>query len=347
MRKMDIVKAPVEQLLLDEENPRLPESLSPRTQQALLKWMANEYNTVEVARSMALYGYFDSEPLIAIRKGKQLIVVEGNRRLTAIKLLMDDVLRRSLDLEEIDEWDDLASEIEIEHLIPVHVAASRREVAPIIGYRHIAGIEPWEPWAKARFIAKQVEDEKESFADVATIVGEKESDVRAQYRNYRVAIDAEKVLKVSSARVKAQFGFFTRAMNSVGLREHIGAPAPSQVKRGKKVLRTQKKKEVEEVFSWLFGDDKRGPVIKESRQISALGDAVASPEALKVLRNTRNLEDAMMASGGVKARLLKSLRSAAQLLERAELDIAKFAKNAEVIAAREECEKALRRLVGE
>lgn len=342
--KMTISKIPISDLLLDDENPRLPEEFKPRTQSALLQWMANEYNTVEVARSIAEHGYFDSEPLIAIKDGKQFKVVEGNRRLTALKVLLDYQLRNSLELEESDEWEELAAEVKLEDSFPVHVAKNRREVAPIIGYRHISGIEPWEPWAKARFIAKQVEGEKLSFSEVARIVGEEESDVRAHYRNFRVAVDAETKLKVSTRKVKDNFGFFTRAMNSVGLREHMGAPPPSEVRRGKPVLRKQKRKEVAEVFSWLFGDDGQEAVISESRQISDLGQVVSSKNALKVLRKTRNLEDALLASGGVRARLLKRLESALQSLQKAELDIRTFKKDADVNEMLDECAETLDRL---
>ena len=342
--EIDPQSVSVDDLLLDDENPRLPENLKSKTQNALLQWMANEYNTVEVAKSIAEHGYFDSEPMIAIKDGRRFKVVEGNRRLTALKLLLDDDLRESLDLEEVDDWEELATNTQIEDRFTIHVAKNRKAVAPIIGYRHIAGIEPWEPWAKARFIARQVERENQSFAEVATIVGEEESEVRAHYRNYRVATDAEKKLRISADRVKNSFGFFTRAMNSVGLREHMGAPAPNEVRPSKPVLKRQKKKAVAEVFSWLFGADDVDAVISESRQISELGQVVASPEALKVLRESRNLEDALMASGGVRARLLKRLASAVQSLEKAELDIASFRDDTEVQQALEQCSEALARL---
>lgn len=342
--KTTAIEASVDDLLLDDENPRLPETLESTSQDALLQWMANEYNTLEVAQSIAKHGYFDSEPMIAIKEGNKYKVVEGNRRLTAVKLLLDDGLRSSLTLEEEDEWEDAAGDVDIEDEFPIQVAKNRQQVAPIIGYRHIAGIEPWDPWAKARFIAKQVEQEKLSFEKVARIVGEKEPAVRAHYRNYRVTVDAEKKLKLRTDRIKDSFGFFTRAMNSVALRKHMGAPAPADVKPRQSVLKPKKKKEVAEVISWLFGDASHEPVISESRHISALGDVVASPDALKVLRKTRDLDEALLASGGVRARLLKRLASALASLQAAETDINKFRDDEEVEQAIEDCSNALDRL---
>src|SRR4051812_44936650 len=85
--KMKAIQADIVDLWLDVKNPRLPEDLAPRTQEQLAEHIANEYNTIDVARSMVEHGYFDSEPLVAIKSGGKLIVVEGNRRLTALKVL--------------------------------------------------------------------------------------------------------------------------------------------------------------------------------------------------------------------------------------------------------------------
>lgn len=337
---------PIKNLLLDEENPRLPEDMQTRTQAALATHIANEYNTLDVARSIAEHGYFDSEPLIAIkaRTGAKFVVVEGNRRLTVLKILSDPAFRATLSLDDGDDWDAIAADIALDRTVPVHVAQSRREVAPIIGYRHIAGIEPWDPWAKARFIAKQIEEEDLSFGETARIVGEGEADVRSSYRNFRIVMDAKDKLTVDSDEGRKKFGFFTRAMNSVGLRKHIGAPAPNVVAKGKAVLKPAKKKEAAELFSWLFGDATDAAVISDSRQLSDLGTVVGSPEALAVLRDTRNLDDALLASGGTRNRLLRRLAAGIAALEKAELDIGLFRDDPEVQQALDRCAEALARL---
>jgi hypothetical protein len=333
----------VSSLLLDDQNPRLPDELTDRTEPSLLKWMANQYNTIQVASSISDHGYFDSEPLIAIQKDGALTVVEGNRRLTALKLLLSDHLRKSIDLDERDKWEKLSHSKSIPTRVPVFVAKSRNEVAPLLGFRHISGIEPWEAWAKARFVAHQIEVKRHTFPKVAMMVGEKDSEIRSMYRNYRVAIDAEGTFGVSAEGVKNQFGYFSRAMNSPELRKHMGVQAAADVRVGKRVLAKSKRKQVAEVFSWLFGDKEHTRAI-ESRQVTELGKVVASPDALAVFRETRNIEEAMLASGGTKERLLRNLHLAGQRLLRAEQDIAKFRKNAEVRGAIDSCEAVLNRL---
>jgi hypothetical protein len=338
---MESTDAQIADLQLDDENPRLPEELKPRDPDSLIRHIANEYNTIEVATSMAEHGFFDSEPLIAIKKGGRLVVVEGNRRLTALKLLTDPDLRARIELDEASLWDDLSEEVNLEDTVPVLIAKNRKAVAPIIGYRHIAGIEPWEPWAKARFISKQIENEGLTFEETARIVGEKEADVRATYRNYRVAVDAEEKLHVSAREVKKKFGLFERAMNSKGIRDHIGAPAPSAVSKGKTVLKATRKKEVAEIFSWLFGPS---AVITDSRKITELGQVLDSPDALKVLRETKNMEEALVSSGGMKSRVLKRLTVAVNALEKAENDLGAVAGDADVQDALDCCAEVIERM---
>lgn len=109
------------------------------------------------------------------------------------------------------------------------------------------------------------------------------------------------------------------------------------------MLKPSKKREVEEVFSWLFGPD---AVITDSRKITELGQVVASPDALKVLRDTSSLEEALLSSGGLKSRVLKRLIAAVNALEKAENDLASVAEDAEVQAALDRCAEVVDRMRG-
>ncbi len=93
----------VDRLLFDEENPRLIEYLdddSP-TQDNLLTVLWENMSVDELAMSIAASGYFDYEPVFVIDgpgrgDNKKFIVIEGNRRLAAVKILLDSALRERL-----------------------------------------------------------------------------------------------------------------------------------------------------------------------------------------------------------------------------------------------------------
>lgn len=224
---------PVNELLLDRQNPRLPEDLEPESQEELIEFVAEEYDALRIAESMARFKYFRSEPLIVVEEEGQHVVVEGNRRLAALKILLDDELREALPLSRAERWRAAADQADREALgeVPVEVRADRADIAPLLGYRHISGIEPWDPWPKARFIATLIEEGDRSFEDAASIVGEDDSSVKSHYRNFRILRQASENFELPTDRAEDRFGTFNRAMQSTDLREFIGAPAPRHTER--------------------------------------------------------------------------------------------------------------------
>lgn len=296
---------PLAALRLDPWNPRLPRELQGIEDDLLRQHVALHCDAIDVARSIARHGFFPSEPLIAVPQGREgFVVVEGNRRLVALRLLDDPGLARGLG--NAAEWRALAAIARLPRRLPVVVAPRRDVVAPIIGYRHISGIKPWEPFFKARFVAELV-DFGSSFAEVAEVVGERVSDVATQYRNFGIVEQAREQFVLDVKRVVDHFGTFTYAMSSLALRAHIGAKRPSQTRPHHRPLPPTAAQRVGELLSWLFGDDERRPVIADSRQITSLGKAVGSAVGLRVLRETRDLDQATAAAqitaGRVRTRL--------------------------------------------
>jgi hypothetical protein len=92
-------RIPVENLMFDARNPRLAEyGLTPdatqfQVLQTLWKYMAIQ----EIAMSIAHNGYFNHEPLfVENAPGRKFVVIEGNRRLAAVNLLLSSDLRDRL-----------------------------------------------------------------------------------------------------------------------------------------------------------------------------------------------------------------------------------------------------------
>jgi hypothetical protein len=332
-------------LRLDHRNPRLPENLKAGSQDDLLRYIADEYEPLEIGKSIARHGYFRSEPIIVVHEGGENVVVEGNRRLAALLLIADPERAARLDLSDADNWSSINRRTDPPTEVPGVLAKSRNEVAPILGFRHISGIEPWDPWAQARFLAGFIDDQKKSFAETAALVGEAEGSVRQSYRNYRAARQLKK-LGVDSKPLVRKFGVFTRAMQDAGIRKFIGAPAGQDVKARKNPLPTgtASKKRVREVVTWLFGTKTTDPLFTDSRKISELGEVLDSKEALEELRNTGDLEAAFALTGGIKTRLLGKLARASAALDQASIDIGGYGDDPEVQAALDVCAEGLRAL---
>lgn len=320
----------VDSLQLDDRNPRLPESSTTMTPDELLTFIAREYAPIEIAKSIASHGYFQSEPLIVVKEGGENVVVEGNRRLAALLLLTDPSKAEELDLPDADEWEMIGTTVDLPARIPVVIAPSRKAVAPIIGYRHISGIEPWDPYAKARYLAGLVDKERRTFEDAASLVGETRGAVRTHYRNYRIARQAKIKFGADVSRARRSFGVFTRALQDENLRTFIKAPQAASVKPRKSPLPTSAKKPVEEFLSWVFGDDNNEPVLTDSRRLKELGIAVSTEEGRKVLRSTRDLSAAFAAAGGHQRRVVDLLLSAGNYLASARDGVQEFRGDQEV-----------------
>lgn len=81
-------------LLLDPLNPRLPNSGSHLTQEQVLHEMIEHEDVADLAKNIAKHGYFPIESLVGVHDGSDTVItiIEGNRRLAAVKLLLEPEL---------------------------------------------------------------------------------------------------------------------------------------------------------------------------------------------------------------------------------------------------------------
>lgn len=259
------------------------------SQRDLAVYINKHYDPLRIAESIATHEFFQSEPLIAVREGEHFRVIEGNRRLTALKGLADENLR-DLFGKENKGWKNLAASYPTS--VPVLIVEDERSVAPLLGYRHISGIEPWEPYAQARYIAKLVE-EVEDIGRVAELVGREVSEVRAMYRDHEILAQAEFMFKLDATRARAAFGVFANAMARRGVQSYISAPQPRFVKTDEWPIPTDKEVQLRELLNWIFGGSRGdGRVINDSRQLGELARVLQNAEATRVLRESGNLVEA-------------------------------------------------------
>ena len=143
----------VTNLHLDAKNPRLGRETSARAPREIIQYLFEHDKALDVAQSIATRGFFPNEPLLAINENDQLIVVEGNRRLAALKALrepglLEGPLQRQLERlsRQIEDLNDIAS-------VPVTVAPSRRATDRQIAGKHIGTpVLPWQAENRASFI---------------------------------------------------------------------------------------------------------------------------------------------------------------------------------------------------
>lgn len=144
---------PLEQLEFDPQNPRIPATVIKRGEQAVLEWMLDDASILELMGSIGEQGYFAGEPLLVVQSPDQskYTVIEGNRRLTAAKLLLNpnDAPARKV---SIQKFSDEAKQKPVN--LPVLIYDKREDIINYLSYRHITGIKQWDTLAKAKYLGQ-------------------------------------------------------------------------------------------------------------------------------------------------------------------------------------------------
>lgn len=152
----ELRKLSVDSIRLDKQNPRLPEDMLNESQAEIINYLINEFKILEIAQSIAKNGFFINEVPIVVKDGRHFVVVEGNRRITALKLLRNPELAPprkkhtySRLAEDIDtaQWEKLN----------MYIAPSKEDAAPVLIARHGSEMtSPWQRIMKMRFLAGDV-----------------------------------------------------------------------------------------------------------------------------------------------------------------------------------------------
>jgi hypothetical protein len=330
-----LMEVPVSALLLDPYNPRLPESLRGGEQSDLAVVLEMGFDAFAVAQSIADNGFFAAEPLIAIHDDEQgrYVVVEGNRRLTALIGLSRPGVREQF--ADPARWEAVAEKAAIspDVHVPIVVHASREATHVEVSRAHVVGKLQWRPYMQARFIAARVAEGR-TIKEVADLIGITKSKAADLYRDQAIVAQAE-TAGLNTGEVERAFSVLTVAMGNTKIRDHIGAPLGSRLELGGAPVPDDKINELKEVISWVFGDEDAEPVITDSRQMSALGNVVASEVGLAALRSGKSLDEAkqQIQSAGMhpRERLIKRMAAATNSLTAAADDLAEYAGDEEIV----------------
>lgn len=149
---------PVVNLHLDAKNPRLGRETTSRAPREIIQYLFEHDKALVVADSIATRGYFPNEPLLAIKEDGRHVVVEGNRRLAALKALREPGL---LDGALRSKVERLSKRIDSSRIarVPVTIAPSRRATDRQMAGRHIERpVLAWQVENRASFILEKLEE---------------------------------------------------------------------------------------------------------------------------------------------------------------------------------------------
>lgn len=274
----------------------------------------------ELVDSFVDNGFFATEPLLVTEETPgHFTVIEGNRRLAALMWMLqippgDEVpLDRDIPRESLRAVES----------VPVVVVENRDSVSTFLGYRHISGLKPWAPEAKARFIADEIDrkakgDHANPFALVGRAFGSNATGMRNAYLAYRILEHARDEHRINVSHVLNQrFGVWTRCLNSMNIRRFIGLDRPTAYEEVQVAIEKLDPGHLRDVILDLTPTNGRPALLSDSREITQYGQVLASPAALRVLRDTSSLEAAkiLILDIGLSIRLETMAEQAKRLME--------------------------------
>lgn len=315
-------------LELDTKNPRLPEGAE-RTPEAMLNHIALTTSIEDLMNAIAENGFFPGEPLIAVKEGDKYTVVEGNRRLTAVKLIHNpyECDRPSSRMIEIAE--SAKDKLGTLEKLPVIVRDTRAEILPYLGFRHITGVKQWEPLSKARYIEQLFgltspnSPTNDRYHQVARAIGSRKDHIK---RN----LDALAVYKVMESNnfydidgldeESIKFSILSTALADEKIGLFVGVSEKDEygdITSNDVIIHPHhiNRENTRELTVWLYKKDDSGKTkVGESRNLRLLSSVIDNPKALTSFRNGADLKVAYQLTEDLKQDFMTLLYKAESAL---------------------------------
>jgi len=305
-------------LRLDPKNPRLVElGLDDDVPQFdIMKALWDKMAVEELAMSIAFNGYFAHEPLfLEERKDGDWTVIEGNRRVTAVNVLLDNDLRKQLGATDLPRIDTTRRR-ELKEL--PGVVTTPKSIWRYLGFKHVNGPSTWGSYAKAQYIATVHNEYGVPLKQIAEQIGDYANTVERMYRGLMVIEQAEqkKVFqRKNTSKTEFYFNYMYTALDNANYRNYIGLEGRPRTE--KRPVPPDKVKQLGELCLWLYGDKNKNTkslITSQNPDLKRLGVLLTEKDGVKALREGHSLASAEEISEGDERLFRKALYDAKKSL---------------------------------
>lgn len=299
-------ECPTEFLSLDLNNPRLctGDSMESGTELEVIQALSDIAALDELVTSICANTYLHLEPLIVFRPklatSANYTVLEGNRRLAAIRLIQDPPLAMKVGIK-------LPANIESCVLDSIKSALVFRveeieDAREFIGFKHINGPQRWDAYAKARYVTDWYvsSNGKMSVSEIASRMGDNNNTLRAYIYATLILDQAERTETwrlTDRPSTKGRFAF-SHLYTAIGRDEYqkfLGLDQGWSDQPPISPIPQSKLPELAEVLSYLYGnksDDRLSLIKSQNPDLRDIGLAISNADARLTLKNRGTLDDA-------------------------------------------------------
>jgi hypothetical protein len=280
-----------------------------------------DWNLDELGVSFLESGFWPQEAVLVVEEKlygtKSLVVVEGNRRIAALRML-----RKALDGEKVSQkWTQIVRDKKAPLMlftrIPYILVDSRKDVESFLGFRHVTGIEQWRPAEKAEYIARLIDERGLSYEEVMRKIGSKTNTVRQNYISYRLLLQMGDHHDISIEKVEGEFSVLFLSLRTNGVQNYLHIDMLANPVKAKKPVPSSRIKALVNYARWVFGDKNTPPLFTDSRLVDNFGKILESKDSVYYLERTEkpNFEVAYRIAGGDEPEIINLLEQAADNIE--------------------------------
>ena len=298
-------------LLLDVRNPRNPDETF-ESEDEVINYLVDHADIDELVQSILNSGWLDYEPLIVLAEDN--VVLEGNRRLVALRILADPELRARLNYSLETEPDD--------HALPTAVricrVSSRSAARDYIGFKHINGPFKWDALAKAKYATEWFED-GDDIRHISRRIGDGHNTVVRLVNGWRVLRQSlENGFQLKETTKKSfPFSHLYTGLSRPSVRRYLGL----SVEEMSAVLPVNPVSEcklpnLRTFMSWLYGQRNETALIRsQNPDLNRLVEVMGNENARLMLEANRDLD---IAYGQVEDKNLRFSQTLMNTIRQAE-----------------------------
>ena len=285
---------PLDTLILDVKNPRLPSDLTDENKSNLLSYFIRNQEVSELASSFIKNGLFRAEKIVVtprkVRGVDNYVVLEGNRRVATLKALMNDELQMKISEKQKESF----------RSIPVIIYPHRNAAVGLMAVKHLGNVKKWSLYERVMYLVYLKEKKGNSLETISAMIGDKKNQLKTMYTAYKlIEIVKEFDKDLEFENIRKQFSFLMISINSPHIRRFIELADINDIEDHETLSKTLNLGNLKKLFLALFNSNEGKALIKDAREITvALASILLDEEATEELFTGRDLLRAFKMIGG-------------------------------------------------
>lgn len=319
-------KVATDLLAFDHYNPRFTPDKRPvnNSDQAIIELLDRTSDLGELVQSISYNGYISIEPMIVYASGDRLVVLEGNRRLAALKVLRDPELAAACRISVPQLSGTVRESLEA---ILVYRVEDKDGAKDLIGFKHINGPQAWDAYAKALYAMRWLDTERAKpdgirLYEIAQRMGDKHDTLhRMVTAAYVIRQAVEEGIYDLDDRTKRHFSFshLYTALSYPEFTTYLGMERPARSEDPhEQPVPPEKNSDLRQLLVWLYGSKQEEiePVIQsQAKDLNRLKQVLGAPAAVRELTERGDLDAAVYTATPAGSLFARNLVDAAAALK--------------------------------